>query len=58
MPVVINEFEVVPAADPSPEPSAATGTKKPTTAAAQLTPPEITRVLRRVFDRATRLRAH
>jgi hypothetical protein len=58
MPVVINEFEVVPVAEPSPESSAATGTKKPPATAAQPSPQETTRVLRRVFDRAMRLRAH
>ncbi len=58
MPVVINEFEVVPAAEPPQESSVAPGAKKPPAAAVQQSPQEIARVLRRVFDRAMRLRAH
>ena len=56
MPVVINEFEIVPSAEP-PKESAPTGaTKQPgsTTAATE----EVERVLWRIRQRAMRLRAH
>ena len=57
MPVVINEFEIVPAAEPTKEPSPAAATEKQ--AATSAAPPrEIDRVLRRLRERAMRLRAH
>jgi hypothetical protein len=57
MTVVINEFEIVPAAEPPKESApAAEATKQPgsTTAATQ----EVERTLWRIRQRATRLRAH
>jgi len=57
MPVVINEFEVVPAAEPPQNASGAARTDKPPAAAAP-TPQDIERVVRRAHERALRLRAH
>jgi hypothetical protein len=56
MPVVIDEFEVVPAAEQPQQPTAAAGAPKPGAAAAP--PQEIERVVRRLCERAMRLRAH
>ena len=57
MPVVINEFEVVPASEPAQETKAAARAEKPPAAAAS-TPEDIERALRRACERAMRLRAH
>ena len=56
MPVLINEFEIVPAAEPAPESGTAATSKPPAAAAA--TPQDLERVLRRLRERAARLRAH
>ena len=56
MPVVINEFEVVPA-QPAAEGGAAAAPEKPASAAGP-TARDIERVIQRAHDRATRLRAH
>ena len=56
MPVVINEFEVVPA-QPAAEGGAAAAPDKPAGAAGP-TAPDIERVMQRAHDRAARLRAH
>ena len=57
MPVVINEFEVVPAAEPPPNASGAAKKDAPP-AAAGPSPQGIERVVRRAHERAVRLRAH
>jgi len=57
MPVVINEFEVVPAAESPQAPSAAAKAETPSAWAAP-TPQDIEQVVRRACERAKRLRAH
>ena len=57
MAVVINEFEIVPASEPPKEPAPAAAAEKQAASSAA-TPQEIHRVLRRLRDRAMRLRAH
>ena len=57
MPVVINEFEVVPAAEPA-QVSAGAGAGEKPSASAEPAPQDIERVLRRTWERAMRLRAH
>jgi hypothetical protein len=58
MPVVINEFEVVPAAAPKEGgEGGAAGGEKPA-AAGGPTPQDIERMMRRAYERAMRLRAH
>lgn len=55
MAVVINEFEVVPAT-PAKGESGGGGEKAP--AGGGPTPQDVERMLRRAYERATRLRAH
>ena len=57
MPVVINEFEVVPAAEPPRKAGASDASDKPAAAAGPM-PQDIESVLRRTWERAMRLRAH
>jgi len=57
MPVVINEFEIVPAAEPAKEAAPAAGATKPPASAAATTQ-EVERALWRIRQRAMRLRAH
>ena len=57
MPVVINEFEIVPAAEPPKESGPAAGATKPPTSTAATTG-EVERALWRIRQRALRLRAH
>ena len=57
MPVLINEFEIVPAAEPAPESGPAAAGKPPAPPSAT-GPPDLDRVLRRIRERAARLRAH
>jgi hypothetical protein len=57
MPVVINEFEIVPAAEPPKESAPAAGATKPPAADA-VTTEAVERALWRIQRRAMRLRAH
>ena len=57
MAVVINEFEIVPASEPPKESAPAAAAEKQASASTA-TPQEIYRALRRMRDRAMRLRAH
>jgi hypothetical protein len=57
MPVLINEFEIVPAAEPAPE-SGTAATGKPPAASSAPTTPDLDCALRRIHERAARLRAH
>ena len=57
MAVVINEFEVVPAAAPKESGGEGAGAEKPA-AAGGPTPQDIERMMRRAYERAMRLRAH